>query len=135
MFNKRLASKIVLGVVLGMALAVACVFAHGSTTKLRPNSLGVEQTYTNPNVYLFAVPIDGQVIEEHFTSIRFQPYGTMELYDESVLFCGDVTAVFSSKSGPMVVTYERVAHHMFRGVACHDIVGAVFEVHDSPVKP
>jgi hypothetical protein len=28
-----------------------------------------------------------------------------------------------------VITYDRVGHRLFRGLACHDIV-SVFEVHD-----
>jgi hypothetical protein len=106
------------------------IFAHGSTHP-RPNSVGVNQFYENNNSYMFALPIAGTVMDGA-TSIRFQPYNTMSLYEESVLFCGDVSNSFRGKSGPIVVTYDRVAHRMYRGVACHDIV-SVFEVHADQV--
>jgi hypothetical protein len=118
-----------------LAMFGVCVsLAHGSTTHPRPNSLGVEQVYTNTNAYLFGLPIDGQILEGAVTNIRFQPYNTMELYDESVLFCGNVTTEFNGKVGPVVVTYDRIGHRLYRGVACHDLV-SVFEVHDQTVKP
>jgi hypothetical protein len=101
-------------------------------TKNRPNSLGADQIYENHNAYLFAVPIAGSVMDGA-TSIRFQPYNTMSLYEESVLFCGDVTEKFENKEGPMVITYDRVAHRKFRGIACHDLV-SVFEVHDDQME-
>ena len=140
MTNKKFAASV--GLVLAVVFAIAIIvlsftgFAHGSTTRPRPNSLGVDQVYTNTNEYLFGVPIDGKVISDgdsRYTNIRFQPYNTMSLYDESVLFCGDVAESFQGKSGPMVVTYDRVGHHMFRGLACHDLV-SVFEVHDDQVQ-
>jgi hypothetical protein len=110
------------------ALGFCTMLAHGSVAHRRPNSLGVSPFYTNTNTYLFAVPIDAQRLDGVMV-IRFQPYNTMELYDESVLFCGDVSNFFLGKSGPMVITYDRVGHRLFRGLACHDIV-SVFEVHD-----
>ncbi len=101
----------------------------------RPNSLGIEQYYTNPNEYLFAVPIDGTLLhnekDQRFTSIRFQPFNTMSLYDETVLFCGDVLGDFTSKKGPLVITYDRIAHKALKGIGCHEL-DAVFEVPPPP---
>lgn len=112
-------------------LAFGTLFAHGSTHS-RPNSVGVDQFYENTNSYLFALPIGGAVMDGA-TSIRFQPYNTMELYEESVLFCGDVSPQFKGKTGPIVVTFDRVAHRLFRGVACHDLV-SVFQIHDDQIE-
>ena len=91
--------------------------------------------YSNQNIYLFAKPVAGVVFEDvkhHlFTSIRFQPYHTAALYDENVLFCGDVSKEFNGKNGPVIVTYDRVAHQSTKGIGCHDL-WSVFEVTTLP---
>jgi len=133
--------KTITWVVLILAILCFCFgpqvsLAHGSTTKAnRPNSLGISEIYTNTNAYLFGVPIDGQILEseeDRATNVRFQPYNTPALYDESVLFCGQVADFFQGKTGPLVVTYDRIAHRRFHGIACHDIV-SVHQVHDDQV--
>ena len=101
-------------------------FAHGSTTKARPNSLGVEEVFYNPYAYLLALPVDGTVMDG-VSSIRFKPYGTPELYDESILFCGEVTKEFDGKQGVLVIVYEKVGHRLHEGLACHELE-SVFEV-------
>jgi len=109
------------------------ILAHGSTSNPRinrPNSLGISESYQNSNEYLFAQPIDGQILEyeeDHATNVRFSPYNTPALYDESVLFCGMVADFFQGKTGPLVVTYDKIAHRRFNGVACHDL-RSVFQV-------
>lgn len=93
-------------------------------TKNRPNSLGVTEIYTNPNVYLFASIAEGSLLgkaDDRYTNIRFQPYNTMSLYNETVLFCGNQAEQFSGKTGALLVTYERRSHHLFQGVACHNL--------------
>jgi hypothetical protein len=115
-----------------MLLAVACS-ANATATNNRQNTFGAVIESKNTNTYLFAVPIAGQIIEhdeEVVTNVRFQPYGTPALYDETVLFCGDVSGYFAGKSGPLVITYHTIAHRLFQGVACHDIV-SVFEVRNT----
>lgn len=62
-----------------------------------------------------------------YTNISFQPYKTMSLYDEPVLFCGDVSDSFNGKRGALVVTYRRQATLNYRGVGCHELE-SVFEV-------
>ena len=111
-------------------LAIAAVLiatGHASTTKPRPNTLGVEQFYTNPFTYLVALPMDGQVMEGKYTNIRFAPYATADFYDVSVLFCGDITEKFNGKKGILAVTYRTQASRMYKGVPCHEFVSA-FEV-------
>lgn len=98
--------------------------SHCSATKNRPNSLGVTEIYTNPNVYLFASIAEGSLLgkaDDRYTNIRFQPYNTMSLYNETVLFCGNQAEQFNGKTGALLVTYERRAHRLFQGVACHNL--------------
>ncbi len=135
MVNRKVFSWIILAAAILYALFVGfSVFAHGSVIN-RPNSIGITQFYTNPNMYMFGAIIGGRVMDGA-TVVTFQPYETMALYTEPILFCGDVSEQFNGKSGAVLVTYSRVAHRLFRGVACHEIV-SVFEVHDDQevVKP
>lgn len=114
-------------IVLNFVFVVAAT-AEPSAKQNRPNSLGVEQVYDNPNIYLFGIIVDGALIDGHsYTNLRFQPYNTMSLYNETVLFCGDLSEDINNKKGPLIVTYKRVAHRMFKGVPCHEFVSA-FEV-------
>ena len=114
--------------VLLFMFGVVVSIAHGSTTPApRPNGLGVSETYSNPNTYLLALPVDGQIFEGRFTNIRFKPYATSDLFDETVLFCGDVTEMFAGKTGTVIITYRTQASGKFQGVGCHTLIG-VFEV-------
>ena len=115
-------------------LGVAVSIAHGSTTPApRPNGLGVSETYSNPNTYLLAMPIDGQILDGRFTNIRFAPFATPDLYDETVLFCTDVTPLFAGKSGTVIVVYRTQASGKYRGVGCHELLG-VYEVKANDVR-
>jgi hypothetical protein len=69
------------------------------------------------------MPIDGQVLDRDYTNIRFWPYGTPALYEETILFCGDVSEYFSRE--PVIIIYEKQAHTMYQGIACHKLVGAL----------
>lgn len=133
--------KLLLCLVLFTLLIVQLAHCEPSVSKPnRPNSLGVDQLYVNPNVYLFGSPVGGELIRgernEIYTSVRFQPYNTMALYDESVLFCGDVAHDFNNKQGALVVTYSRRASRSFHGIGCHNldsvfVVPSPKEVEDS----
>ena len=123
--NAKLAAWVILAATVLFALAVTKSF--GSTTDVpRPNSLGVRESYQNPNTYLLALPVDGQILDGRFTNIRFQPYAAA-MFDTSILFCGDVTEEFAGKSGPLTVTYSTRASGMYRGIGCHNLV-SVFTV-------
>lgn len=118
--------------VLFLTVILFGVGAHCTNSKPLPNSLGLDQVYENHNVYLFAQPVEGSLVgDDKFTNVRFAPYHTPSLYDETVLFCGDVSDSFISEDGglggPMVVTYDRIAHRMYQGIGCHDLV-SVFPV-------
>jgi len=110
-----------------LLFAVLIATGHAMPTKDRPNSIGADVIYTNPYSYRLVLPIDGQVWEGKYTSIRFWPYGTPELYDESLLFCGDVSSTFNGRKGVLVLTFRTQASHLYKGVACHELI-SVFEV-------
>lgn len=99
------------------------MLAHGATRQSK-SALGTVQEYTNPNVYLYGAIIDGTILgpERNFTNVRFQPSHSFLFYSETILFCGDQSEPFRFMRGPIVVTYKRVAHKSYQGVACHDFV-------------
>jgi hypothetical protein len=125
--NKKFHALILFAVT--VVLILASSMAHCTTSAPRPNSLGLDQVYTNPNTYLLAVPLEAVALEDgKYVTIRFAPYNTYALYDESILFCGvDSVRKFEGKSGVVVVIYETRAHTMYRGLGCHELVN-VFEV-------
>ena len=57
------------------------------------------------------------------TNLRFQPYGTFNLYTEQVLLCDVPTDELIARAGkgPIVLTYKRQAHEAVDGIACHDL--------------
>jgi hypothetical protein len=124
MVNKKVASWVILGTAILFALATARAF--GSPTNNRPNSIGVEQFYMNKLTYTLALLLGGTINDE-VTSIRLQPFGTPQLYDENLLLCGDVSDRFRGKNGVLILVYEWQSHRMYRGIGCHELK-AVFEV-------
>ena len=128
--NKKLSVFVIFGIFALLVLAVLVQLAHCKTTTPRPNSLGIEQPYTNPNTYLLAEPLEGTPMEDgKYIVIRFAPCYTYALYDESILFCdaGNTVQKFQGKSGVLILTYETQAHQMYRGLGCHELI-SVFEV-------
>jgi hypothetical protein len=120
--------------VLLFLMGVAVSIAHGTTTPAKRTSIdqwlrdnGINETYQNPNTYLLALPLDGQILDGRFTNIRFAPYAAAAMFDQSILFCTDVTEQFEGKTGPVIVTYRTQAAGMYRGVGCHELV-SVFMV-------
>jgi hypothetical protein len=125
MSSKKAAAWVILvGAVIFACLAFGA-FAHGSTTKARPNTLGVSEVYQNPNTYLIAEPVEVTFMRDEkeriYTNVRFQPLNTAAYFDESVLFCG---VVEDFKHLPMAVTYLTRAGRMYKGIACHEFVSA-----------
>ena len=128
---RRIVENIVIWLsILVLALFIAIAFmvtlGHASPAKERPNSLGAPQFFDNPYTYLFGLPIEGKYVDGNL-NLRVQPYATAELFDESVLFCGDVAVAFEGRKGPLVITYRTQAGHMVQGIGCHELV-SVFEV-------
>jgi hypothetical protein len=96
--------------------------AHCSTTKPQTNSLGVVQYSINPYIYE-AVQNIAEVTEiDGNMNLRVKPVGTYMLYDDIILLCGRPVEKFTGITEPFLMTYERQAHHMVRGVACHDLL-------------
>jgi len=98
--------------------------AHCSpvTTKSQTNSLGIVQYNENPYIYE-AVQTIAEVTEvDGNMNLRVRPVGTYMLYDDIVLLCGLPVEKFMGITEPFLMTYERVSHHMVRGVACHDLL-------------
>ncbi len=116
-------------------LGVVC-FSHASTKQPRRNSLGVEQFYMNPNIYLFGVLAcsgenDCSLLKDAkgriYTNLKFQPFNTPELYEEPVMFCDNVAGAFKEHRGTIVITYRRQASLNYQGIGCHDLI-SVFDV-------
>ena len=121
--KKFLAGAAIVVILLLIAFPAHCDTA---TPPQHDNGLGVVIPYENPYIYNFGGIVEGSVVEDaatrkEATSIRFQPFGTFELYTEHLLFCGDRASAFNGMSGPIVLTYRRVAHEMVGGQACHEL--------------
>ena len=96
--------------------------AHCSTGDKHPNSLGIVQYDVNPLMYE-AVQTIAEVTEvDGNMNLRVKPVGTYMLYDDIILLCGMPTEKFRGVTEPFLMTYERRAHHIVRGVACHDLL-------------
>jgi len=125
--RKVVAALMALALTFLVIVAVLIATGHASTTQPRPNTLGAPSQIYNSYMYLIALPIDGQILEGKYTNIRFAPYAAPDLFDESILFCGDVTGMFDGKKGVVAVTYRIQASRLYQGVACHELL-SVFEV-------
>jgi hypothetical protein len=124
----KFAAWVFIILVLLFMLGVAISIAHGKTTPApRPNSLEAINQIYNPYTYLLALPIDGQILNERYTNIRFAPYAAPDLYDQSILFCGDVTPMFNGKTGVVAITYRIQSSKMYQGISCHELL-SVFQV-------
>ena len=124
--RKIVAGLIALALAFLVIAAVMIATGNASVPKSRPNSLGVAQFYNNPYTYLFGLPIEGKYVDGNL-NVRFQPYASADLFDESILFCGDASGKFKGKKGPLVITYRIQSGHMVQGIGCHEIF-SVFEV-------
>ena len=114
--------------VLLFMLGVAVSIAHGSTAPTpRPNSVGAPTQIYNSYSYLIALPIDGQILDGKYTNIRFSPYAAPDLYDISILFCGNVTPMLDGKKGVLAITYRTQASRAYQGIGCHELL-SVFQV-------
>lgn len=125
--TKKVFAFALLAIAVLMLFIVVIATGRADTTGNRPNSIGADKIYVNPYSYRLALLIDGQVLEGKYTNIRFWPYGTPDLYDESVLFCGNVESEFNGRRGVLVITFRTQASRLYRGVPCHELI-SVFEV-------
>src|ERR1019366_7227393 len=123
--KKTVVALMILALTFLVLIAVQIAMGHASNTNPRPNSLGVSETYQNPNTYLFGLPIEGTVLDEQYTRVIFKPYAAPALYTTTILFCGNALNSFTNK--PMVIVFRTQASGKYQGVGCHELVGA-FEV-------
>ena len=114
-----------------LALVLAVSAQAATSAPRHDNGLGAVIEYTNPFVYNFGKIVDAAIVRKGgrvATNLRFQPYGTFELYTEQVLLCGPPSQDLIDKSnGAIILTYRRQAHEAVDGVACHDLE-SVFSV-------
>lgn len=125
--KKIVAWFLTLALVFLVLIAFMIATGHATTTNKHRDPLENFDASYNPYMYLLALPIDGQILEGRYTNIRFWPYGTPTTYDESIMFCGDVTLVFNGKVGVVVIAYRAQGSRMYKGLACHELLN-VFEV-------
>ena len=124
-YNLKFAFAIVFLIVFGVALQSA----HCATSSpRRDNSLGVVISSDNPLMYNMGFMAHGQIIEDEkgreYTSIDFAPYGGPMLFPESILLCGNqAEPLMEHPMKVVVLTYERQAHTMYKGIGCHKLVG------------
>ena len=93
-----------------------------------------EDAYDQPPLsYIYGSVVEESLIRDgkgkYATNITFQPRYVSKLFTRSLLFCGNRTDVFEGVQGPVVVTYERIAHKLIREVPCFDLLNV------DPVEP
>ena len=124
--------SVVMQVLSGLGLVIVLLLmsfpAHCRTSAPRhDNSLGAVIDGINPLMYNMGVMAHGQILEDEkereYTSIEFAPYGGPMLFPEGILFCGNQAKPLTQWPLKVVVlTYERQAHTMFKGICCHELV-------------
>jgi hypothetical protein len=113
---------LIASVITSVLLLANAAHCQPVTAKPQTNSLGVVQYNDNPYIYE-AVQTLAEVTEvDGNMNLRVKPVGTYMLYDDIVLLCGLPIEKFSGVTEPFLMTYERRAHRMVRGVACHDLL-------------
>ena len=127
MDNRKVAAIVMLIV---MALVALTPLGHCSTTSQKhDNSLGVVQYNDNPNISVVGSFMGGEVHRDSDgrigVNIRLHPKYTYNLFDESILFCGDISGMFEGKgtSQYQTWTYRRAASRIIDGIPCHTLVG------------
>lgn len=116
-----LAPALILLMVATLLIAHACA----SVGKRHDSSIGNVMYDTNPLMYQAAYIAQGDNAVTNVDgnlNMRLAPLGTYMLYDESVLFCGLPVDMFRGKKEPFVLTYERAARRVVRGLGCHTLV-------------
>jgi hypothetical protein len=114
---------------LGALFALLIITSWGHCTAIghhRDNGLGVIISNDNPMMYNMGLVTHGNVMEDEkgraYTSIDFLPYGSPTLFPEGILLCGNQAApLMEHQMKVVVLTYERQAHTMYKGIACHEL--------------
>lgn len=126
MLPKKESARVILAVIalLLIFIMLAVLQPHASTTSSSKNSLGALSYLENPYIYLagsLSPTADSVKNIDGNLNLRIKPLGTYLLFDESILFCGLPIEKFEGVSEPFVLTYERRAHRIVQGVACHEL--------------
>jgi hypothetical protein len=100
---------------------------HASTTS-RTNAFGAQTITSDPNVTLVASLLGGEVHKDSDGrlgyNLRLHPKYTFGLYDESIMFCGDIRGQMDGKQTTFqAYTYRRAASRLIDGIPCHALVG------------
>jgi hypothetical protein len=112
----------VASIITAMLLLANSAHCQPTTTKPQTNSLGVVQYSDNPYIYEAVQTIAEVTDVDGNLNLRVKPVGTYMLYEDIILLCGLPVEKFTGITEPFLMTYERVSHHMVRGVACHDLL-------------
>lgn len=101
---------------------------HAATTSSKKNSLGAVTITSDPNVTLVASLLGGEVHRDDDGrlgyNLRLHPKYTYGLFDESVMFCGDVRGMLENKSTTFLAyTYRKAASRLIDSVPCHQLIG------------
>ena len=103
-------------------------FAHGATTSKKSNAFGAVTPTIDPNVSMVAAILS---VEQHRDrdgrvglNFRLHPLYSYSLFDESLMFCGDVVPMFEGKVATFqAFTYRRAASRLIDGIPCHELRG------------
>lgn len=118
------------GIIAILFLCLAGLFigtGHAATTS-KTNAFGAVTITSDPNVTLVASLLGGEVHRDGDGrlgyNLRLHPKYTFGLFDESVMFCGDVRGMLENKSTTFLAyTYRRSASRLIDSVPCHQLIG------------
>lgn len=102
---------------------------HAATTSTqKSNAFGAHTITTDPNTTLVASLLSGEVHRDSDGrlgyNLRLHPKYTYGLYDESVMFCGDIRGMMDNKVTTFqAYTYRRAASRLIDGIPCHALMG------------
>ena len=104
----------------GTLMILVALTAHAAVSKKpQGNSLGFLQYAENPYIYVEGEVHAAVYVSKNALVVRIQPRGTYSLYTEDLLFCPGAAEVLATKSSPVVLVYERIAHQTVEGLGCH----------------
>lgn len=112
---------------------------HAATTSSKKsNAFGAQTITVDPNVTLVASLLGGEVHRDGDGrlgyNLRLHPKYTFGLFDESVMFCGDVRGMLENKSTTFLAyTYRKAASRLIDSVPCHQLIG-IDEVKDERIQ-
>lgn len=101
---------------------------HAATTSSRHNAFGAATISVDPNVTLVASLLGGEVHRDsdgrEGFNLRLHPKYTYGLFDESIMFCGDVRGLLDDHTSTFqAYTYRRAASRLIDGIPCHALMG------------